>query len=125
MVRAARETQAAVDEVGRVVAAERIECAYRKSGAVTIATSEPQRSRLVRYASEHNDPDADDLTLPDGQLEQMVRIPGVLASSYNPHAARVNPARLARGLAQTCERLRGTIYARSAAREVAPGGGRG
>jgi glycine/D-amino acid oxidase-like deaminating enzyme len=121
MVRAARETQAAVDEVGRVVAAERIECAYRKSGAVTIATSEPQRSRLLRYASEHNDPDADDLTLPDGQLEQMVRIPGVLASSYNPHAARVNPARLARGLANACERHGVTIYERTAAREIAPG----
>ena len=121
MVRAARETQKAVDEVGRVVEAEAIACGYRKAGGVTIATTEPQRSRLIRWASEHNDPEADDLTLGPGELEQLVRIPGVLASSYNPHAARVNPARLALGLAYACEALGVTIYERTAAREIAPG----
>jgi glycine/D-amino acid oxidase-like deaminating enzyme len=121
MVRAARETQAAVDEVGRVVQAEGIDCGYLKSGGVTIATTEPQRSRLHAYASEHQDPDSDDLIQGPGELEHIVRIPGVLASSYNPHAARVNPARLARGLARTCERLGVTIYERTAAREIVPG----
>jgi glycine/D-amino acid oxidase-like deaminating enzyme len=121
MVRAARETQTAVDEVGRVIESEGIDCGYRKAGAVTVATSEPQRARLLAYASEHHDPDSRDLIQRPGELEQYVRIPGVLASSYNPHAARVNPARLARGLAQTCERLGVTIYERTAAREIAPG----
>ena len=39
----ARETQTAVDEVGRVVEAEGIDCGYRKAGGVTVATTEPQR----------------------------------------------------------------------------------
>jgi glycine/D-amino acid oxidase-like deaminating enzyme len=121
MVRAARETQAAVDEVGRVVEAEAITCGYRKVGAVTVATSEPQRSRLLTYASEHNDPGAHDLTLGPGELEQFVRIPGVLASSYTPHAARIDPARLALGLASACELLGVQIYERTSAREIAPG----
>lgn len=121
MVRASRETQAAVDEVGRVVADEKIACGYCKAGAVTIATSEPQRARLLTYAREHNDPEATHLTLDTGELEQFVRIPGVLASSFSPHAARVDPARLALGLATACERLGVAIYERTAAVELVPG----
>ncbi len=121
MLRASRETQAAVDEVGRVVAEEEIACGYRKAGAVTVATSEPQRDRLLRYAREHNDPEATQLTLDPGELEQFVRIPGVLASSFSPHAARVDPARLALGLATVCERLGVTVHERTAALELVPG----
>jgi glycine/D-amino acid oxidase-like deaminating enzyme len=50
-----------------------------------------------------------------------VRIPGVLGGTYTPHCARVDPARLARGLATACERRGVVIYERSTATEIAPG----
>src|SRR5205823_847768 len=46
---------------------------------------------------------------------------GSLAASFTPHCARINPARLARGLAEACERIGVTIYERTEAREVGPG----
>ena len=45
---------------------------------------------------------------------------GVLAGSFNPHCARVDPARLARGLAAACERLGVKIYEQSPAEHLGP-----
>ena len=45
--RATRATNDAVDQIGRVVAAEGIDCAFSKQGTLTVATSEPQRTRLL------------------------------------------------------------------------------
>ena len=41
--------------------------------------------------------------------------------SFSPHGARVNPARLARGLADAVERKGGTVYEQTAARFIEPG----
>lgn len=119
--RGERETRAAVDEIGRVVEAEGIECSYRKAGALTVATTAPQRERIeARAAAWYKDGDGGQLLTRD-QLDKLVRMPNVLASSFSPHAARVDPARLVRGLAAACERLGVTIYERTAALEVGPG----
>ena len=45
---------------------------------------------------------------------------GVLAGSFTPHCARVDPARLARGLATACERLGVKIYEQSPAEHLRP-----
>jgi glycine/D-amino acid oxidase-like deaminating enzyme len=116
VLRAARESQTAVDEVGRVVAAEGIECGYVKAGAVTVATSEPQRARMASYeAGGYDGEEREHLQEPP------VRIPGVLAAAFSKHAARVDPARLVRGLAGACERLGVVLYERTAALELGPG----
>lgn len=119
--RGVRETQHGVDEIGRVAAAEGIECGYLKAGAVTIATSEPQRARLLgESARSYERGDVDQPQSP-GELEQMVRIPGVLASTFASEAARIDPARLVRGLARACERHGAVIHERTAALELGPG----
>jgi len=41
-------------------------------------------------------------------------------TGFTPHAARVDPARLARGLADACERLGVTIHERTAATAIGP-----
>ena len=46
--------------------------------------------------------------------------PGALAASFT-RTVRIDPARLARGLAEACERIGVTIYERSEALEVGPG----
>src|SRR5918995_2121175 len=46
VLRAERETQRGVDEIGRVISAEGIECGYKKEGALNLATTDPQVQRL-------------------------------------------------------------------------------
>ncbi len=118
VMRAVRETRAAVDEIGRVARTEQIECGYCKAGALTVATTEPQRRRLLAMTYDAEDSES---TLAPNQLDELVCIRGVMAARFTPHAARIDPARLVRGLARVCERLGVTIHERTAALELAPG----
>ncbi len=118
VLRGERATFAAVDEIGRVAAAEDIECGYSHHGALTIAYSEPQRRRLTAgLAAKHaRGLTDDDVRLLDpAELDGFVRTPGARAATFTPHCARVDPARLVRGLAEACERRGVTIFERSPA----------
>ncbi len=125
VLRAERETHQAVDEIGRVVQEEQIDCGYLKAGALTLATSEPQRARLVsRVAAQHQlGLSEEDVTLLSAAeaLERIRGASGVLAGSFSPHCARVDPARLARGIAAACERRGVTIYERTRATALESG----
>jgi glycine/D-amino acid oxidase-like deaminating enzyme len=124
VLRAEREVQHGVDEIGRVVAAEGIDCVYKKLGALTVATTEPQVQRLrARVEGKHRfglGPE-DVRLLTAEECHELVRgAEGVLAGSFTPHCARVDPARLARGLAEACERLGVKIYEQSPAEHLRP-----
>ena len=55
------------------------------------------------------------------ECADLIRGPeGLLAASFTPHCARVDPARLARGLASACERLGVKIYEQSPAEHLGP-----
>ncbi len=117
---AVRTSNQAVDEIGRVANDEGIACGFLKAGALAIATSPPQWQRLSASA--------DGATLePDGHLlsateaRDLIRAEGLLGGWYQPHAARIDPARLVRGLADACERHGVTIYERTNARSLEPG----
>jgi glycine/D-amino acid oxidase-like deaminating enzyme len=110
-----------VDEIGRVVAEEGIACGYLRAGSLTIATTEPQRARLLGHTArtyEHGDLER---AVAGEELEALVRIPGVMAATFGPDAARIDPARLVRGLADTCERLGVVVHERTEALELGPG----
>jgi len=49
VLRGQRETYNTVSEIGRVAAAEGIECDFLHAGAVMVATNEPQRKRLLKF----------------------------------------------------------------------------
>jgi glycine/D-amino acid oxidase-like deaminating enzyme len=119
--RAVRETQSAVDEIGRVVSEEGIECGYLKAGSLTIATTEPQRARLLGSSAHTYEGGDLEREVRGDELEAFVRVPGLVAASFGPDAARIDPARLVRGLARACERLGVVIHERTAALELAPG----
>jgi glycine/D-amino acid oxidase-like deaminating enzyme len=119
--RAIRETDAAVDEIGRVAAAERIDCGYRKAGVLSIATTEPQRSRLERVVAGSELSGGGERLISSAGLAPLARIPGVIAAAHSPHGARIDPARLARGLALACERLGVVIHERTEALDFGPG----
>ena len=106
------------DEVGRVTAAEGIDCDYRKGGMVYCAARYPeQETRLRAYmASLYHEglTEADFRWLPPAALAGEVRIQGALGGLFSPHCATIHPAKLARGLARAVERLGVTIYEKSA-----------
>jgi glycine/D-amino acid oxidase-like deaminating enzyme len=113
----------AVSEIGNVVASEGIDCAWLHSGSLMVATSAPQVARLHEGIARRRSfgMGEDDLRLLEpAELEGRVRVRGARAASYTPHCGRVDPARLARGLALACERRGVTIYERTAADSIEP-----
>jgi len=108
--RAARET---VDEVGAACVREGMDCDFVKGGSLTVAQSAPQLARL------RGAPRGEPLEVPEA--EARVRVAGLLGARFTPHCARVQPAKLARGLAAAIERHGATIHERTAALDIAPG----
>jgi glycine/D-amino acid oxidase-like deaminating enzyme len=113
-----------VDEIGRVTQAEGVDCGFAKGGFLTVATNESECERgrgLVAGLREHGFSEADFRWLDAGECDERVRLGGALGGFFSPHAAAVQPAKLARGLADAVERHGVTIYERSPARAIGPG----
>jgi glycine/D-amino acid oxidase-like deaminating enzyme len=122
--RALRATQESIDEIATVTRREQIECGFVKAGALSVATSAPQWQRLAARDSQsasagHEEPDGHLLSA--AETEELVAVPGLHGGRFTPHAARLDPARLARGLAGACERHGVTIHERTAASSIEPG----
>ena len=122
--RAEREVLHGIDEIGRVVTSEGIDCAYKKAGALTVATTEPQMQRVrARVEAKRRfglDPEHIRLLTVDECAEFLRGPEGLLGASYTPHCARVDPARLVRGLADACERFGVKIYEQTRAHHLGP-----
>ena len=124
VVRGTRETMRTVDEIGEVAVREQIDCGYVKAGMLTIATSAPQEQRLRESVSglrAAGMTDEDVRVLTPDQVVELAEVTQLRAASFSPQAARIDPARLVRGLAQACERLGVQIFERTRALSVAPG----
>ncbi|WP_432523049.1 NAD(P)/FAD-dependent oxidoreductase [Kineococcus sp. SYSU DK006] len=117
---AMRET---VDEVGRVVAAEGIDCGWRKGGTVVVARSAAQLARArAEVAADEAAGSPEGLRLLDAaQTRARVGVSGAVGASWTPHCARVHPLRLARGLAAAAERAGARIAEGTRALSLAPG----
>ncbi|MCM1015697.1 FAD-binding oxidoreductase [Micromonospora sp. XM-20-01] len=113
-----------VGEVGRVAAAEGIDCDWRAGGTVTLARSEVQLARAraeVDQAHAHGLTD-DDLTLLDAaEAAARCDAEGVRGGTYTPHCAAVHPAKLVRGLARAVERRGVRIHERTPVTALRPG----
>jgi glycine/D-amino acid oxidase-like deaminating enzyme len=115
---------ATVDEVGRVAAAEEIDCSWAKGGTVVLARTPAQLGRARAEVEEARafGFGADDVALlgPD-EARARCAATGVLGGTYTPHCAAIHPARLARGLARTVERRGVVIFERTPALRLRPG----
>jgi glycine/D-amino acid oxidase-like deaminating enzyme len=123
VVRATRETFHAVDEIGEVARREQIDCGYVKAGMLSIATTPPQEVRLrdsVRGTRALGMTDEDVTLLGPEEVAGLAEVAHARAGSFSPHAARVDPARLVRGLARSCERLGVQIFERTRALSAGP-----
>ena len=105
-------------------AAEGIECDFVKGGSLSVATNQVQLERLRRTSptgADGGDGEHDARLLDGDELRARIRLGGALAAVYTPHCARVQPARLALGLADVVERLGVEIYERTPVREILRG----
>jgi glycine/D-amino acid oxidase-like deaminating enzyme len=103
-----RAMQQTVGEVGRVVAAEGIDCHWAKGGTIQLARSATQLERArcdVAEAREFGFGEDDIRLLSAAQAREVTRATGVTGATFTPHCAAIHPARLARGLAGAVRRL--------------------
>ncbi len=107
-----RAIEATVDEIGRVVAAEGIDCDFVKGGSLHVAQTPLELERVAEEDGELLDAEA---------TRARVAVAGALGASFTPHCARVQPAKLARGLARAAERAGALICEGTRATRIAPG----
>ncbi|HZS90565.1 MAG TPA: FAD-dependent oxidoreductase [Chloroflexota bacterium] len=102
----------AVDEVGRVCAAEGIDAHYHKGGALRIARGTHQLPAIDGAEATYSRLGLDGhcVRLDAGETNARVRVAGALGSVFLPDCARIHPGRLVRGLARAVERRGATIY---------------
>lgn len=121
---AARSMRAAmrdtVVEVGGVAAAEEIDCDFAYGGTVTLARTPAQLARLTAEARDATRwGDELDLLTP-AEVAAHVRADGVLGGAWTPDCARVQPARLVRGLADAVEARGVRIAEQTRALRISP-----
>ena len=114
-----------VDEVGRVAAAEGIDCHFAKGGSVYLARTPRQLARSTSMVAADGDFGGVEgwIGLSAQQASARVGAEGVLGAAWTPHCARIQPALLARGLALAVERLGGRIVEQTAASAIEAGEG--
>lgn len=88
-----------VDEVGRVTAAENIDCDYAKGGTLTFVRSDAGRLRAEAEVAEAREYGVDRLSWSENR-----------DCVVDPACASLHPAKLVRGIAGVVERLGVTIY---------------
>jgi glycine/D-amino acid oxidase-like deaminating enzyme len=104
----------AVDEVIAVAAAEGIDAGAVKGGLLEIARNPAQACRLAAALDEERRWQVDGVAeLTKTQVAERIQLDRVVSGYHNPYCARIQPARLARGLADAVERLGVDIYEQS------------
>jgi glycine/D-amino acid oxidase-like deaminating enzyme len=119
--RAIRDT---VDDVGRAVAEEGIDCDFVKGGSLSVAQTALELRRLQRMVAEDRDwglQPEDSEILDAAATAARVAVAGAVGARYTPHCARVQPAKLARGLALAAERAGAVIHERTPVTRIEPG----
>ncbi|HEX2240590.1 MAG TPA: FAD-binding oxidoreductase [Actinomycetota bacterium] len=113
-----------VDEVGRVCDQDGIDCDFHKGGTLTLVTSPPQLARVRKGLEEEREwglAESDYRWLQPHEVSERLRLPHCEGAVFTPHCARIHPAKLVRGLANTVEALGGSIYEQTEATAIRRG----
>ena len=113
----------AVDEVGRIVDTEAIDCGFAKGGVIRMARNKPQLRRQIEEVSHHHKlgiGDEEIRLLNKQETEAIINATGILGGIMFAPCAAVDPARLVLGLATACEKAGVTIVERTAAEAIGP-----
>lgn len=113
-----------VDEVVQVATEHQLDDSIIKDGLLYVATNAAQLERLrqrVKNSATWGWEPPDTFMLSASELAQRVKVQGAVGALYTPHAARVDPGRLVRGLAALVESMGAKIYEDTAALQIDPG----
>ncbi len=120
-----RAMVAAIDDIERVCVAEGIDCGFHRGGTLTVSRSPAQDVRVRAIVdddrrwglgTEHS------VELDARACGDRIRVQGTRFGVHTPDCARIDPARLVRGLADAVERRGGIIRERTAVIEIRPDG---
>jgi glycine/D-amino acid oxidase-like deaminating enzyme len=112
---------ATVDEVIEVTRREGIDADIVKGGVLEVAYTPAQMERLRGFVDdEHAWDETDHQLLSAGESASRIGVANTLGGAYSPHGARIQPAKLVRGLAEVVERLGVTIAEQTTVTEIAP-----
>ncbi|MFK8329295.1 NAD(P)/FAD-dependent oxidoreductase [Pseudomonas sp. BJa5] len=105
------------DEVQQVLEREGIACDYRKGGVLYCAARYPEQQTTLRHYLDklykQGLTEQDYSWLSPEQLARQLRVRKSYGAIFNPNVATIQPARLARGLARSVERLGVRLYENS------------
>jgi glycine/D-amino acid oxidase-like deaminating enzyme len=122
-VRLQRAMNETVAEIGRVTAAEGIDCAFHQGGYASVARNDAQwtraRGEVEGWRSWGFGEDHMRL-LEAGEILDRVRATRVLGGTFTPHCAAVHPYELVVGLAAAVRRLGVDIHERTTVTSIAP-----
>lgn len=117
-----RALNEAVDEVIDVAREEGVDAGIVKGGTMEIARNRAQARRLAAAVEAERRWQVDGIEeLTGDEAAQRIALDGVVSAYHNPHCARIQPAMLARGLADVVERLGVVIYERSPVTDIVAG----
>jgi glycine/D-amino acid oxidase-like deaminating enzyme len=120
-----RAMQATVDLVGATARDEGIDCHFVKGGTVDAARTEVQRTRALAEVAEARSlgfGEEDLRWLNRTDAASAVGMEGMLGATFTPHCAAIQPALLARGLADAVERRGVRLYEQTEVIDIVPGG---
>jgi glycine/D-amino acid oxidase-like deaminating enzyme len=120
-----RAMRATIDAVGATALQEGIDCHFAKGGTVDAVRTDAQRERAraeVAEAREFGFGEDDLRWLDRAEAAAMVGMEGILGATFSPHCAALQPALLARGLADAVERRGVTVYEHTEVIDIIPGG---
>jgi glycine/D-amino acid oxidase-like deaminating enzyme len=107
----------AVDEIGRVIAAEGIDADYAKGGTIYLARNTPQERRMreeITHARAQGLTEEEIRLVDADEARRLVNATNVRAGIFFAACAAIDPAKLVRGLADVVERSGATIYEQTA-----------
>jgi glycine/D-amino acid oxidase-like deaminating enzyme len=110
-----------VAEIGRIASQESIDCHFEQSGALEVAVIPAQMERLeqeLEHLQRLGFSESDYQRLGPGELQNRLKVEGALGAIHMKHCAAIQPALLARGLAEVVERLGVTLYEQSPVLQV-------
>ncbi|WP_433423072.1 NAD(P)/FAD-dependent oxidoreductase [Microtetraspora malaysiensis] len=119
-----REMFAAVDEVIAVCATEGIDADIVKGGLFNVARGPAQEARLRAEIAGQRAwgwTEEDVRPLSPAERDERLRVSGAVAATWSPHCARIQPAKLARGLADAVRALGVDLFEGTPVTAIEPG----
>ncbi|WP_334122489.1 NAD(P)/FAD-dependent oxidoreductase [Glutamicibacter sp.] len=110
-----------VEEVINICAEENIDADILRGGEFEVAYTPAQEQRLRAHARATSSwQHTDSKVLEAEEARNKINVAGTRAALWHPHAARIHPAKLVRGLAEAAERLGVKIFENTRVKTIRP-----